>query len=178
MKVNCCLVSLEDNDTFDEYTSKFKLICTIVNKFIIETKRPQYCVLDSNIKPDILVSDYIIMVIQKTKTRHPLLYLCHAIIYMARYLRLCNFQLTAYNAHRLFLTTLLLTTKQLDDCAGDANVIFAKEGGVSLKEMNLMECHVFDILLLSHLHVSYDDIKCLYRNLSSYSEKKKIKNDI
>jgi hypothetical protein len=79
--------------------------------------------------------------------------------------------MTAYNAHRLFLTSLLLTRKQLDDCAGDANVMFSKEGGVSLKEMNLLECHVFKILLDSNLHVSYDDIKCLYGSLTSTPEK-------
>ena len=165
MKV--CLISLEQDDTIDEYKNRFNFICNAVNNYIIETKRPQYCVLDSKIKPEILVSDYIIMVIHKTKTPHPLLYLCHAIIYMARYLRLCKFQMTSYNAHRLFLTSLLLTRKQLDDCAGDANVIFAKEGGVSLKEMNLLECHVFNILLDSDLYVSYDDIKCLYGNINS-----------
>lgn len=179
MNVDSALEEEEEDSTLYESVNKLKftLACKIIDDYIQESDHPNYCVLDSQLKPDILLSDYMIMVIKNTKTPHPLLHLCHAINYMGRYLRICKFELTAFNAHRLALTALLLTRKQLDDCLAKVNKLYAKKGGVSLREINILESHLFNVLVSSHLHVSYEDIKRLYMNLiTSFRKENKSKS--
>lgn len=157
--------SLSNPSIVEDNLPKSILICKILDHYLGESKGPENCILDSQKKPDILLSDYMIRLIVKTKPLHPVLHICHAMVYTARYLKYRKVKFTAYNAHRLALSSMLLTRKQLDDCSRDANVIYAKAGGVSLKEINLLECHLFNTLLSSHLYVSYDDIMSLYESL-------------
>ena len=62
-----------------------------------------------------------------------------ALIYVDRLIELRNIVLTSLNVHRIIITSILLATKSLDDVSFN-NSYFAKLGGISSKEINLLEC--------------------------------------
>ena len=62
-----------------------------------------------------------------------------ALIYVDRLIELRNIVLTSLNVHRIIITSILLATKSLDDVSFN-NSYFAKLGGISSQEINLLEC--------------------------------------
>lgn len=104
---------------------------------------------DSMQIPDTNVKPYMMRVLMQTKTPDKLINACHATVYIFRYLMVQEQRLTLFNAHRLILTALLLTRKQLDDNASNLNALYARVGGISLKECNRLEIEMLHVLCFS-----------------------------
>jgi hypothetical protein len=64
------------------------------------------------------------------------------------------FQVSAFNIHRLLLTAILTSAKFVDDGFYN-NKIYSSLGGISLRELNRLECE-FLILLEYRMHISAD----------------------
>jgi len=70
-----------------------------------------------------------------------------------------RFMVTALNVHRLFLSSILVAVKFYDDHYYD-NVFFSKVGGVSRKELNMLETEFlflinFDLSVDRHVYARY-----------------------
>ncbi|KAH7668611.1 Cyclin-like protein [Dioscorea alata] len=86
-----------------------------------------------------------------------------AYVYLDRFTRHCpNLSIDSFNVHRLLITTVLLATKFLDDIYYN-NAYFAKVGGISMAEMNLLEINFlfgiqFELNVTPSLFSSYCSI--------------------
>ena len=103
-------------------------------------------VFDSLQIPETSVKTYMMHVLVQTRTLDKLVNACHAMVYIFRYLLVQKERLTLYNAHRLILSALLLTRKQLDDNVTNINAAYSHFGGVSLKECNRLEFEMLHVL--------------------------------
>ena len=90
-----------------------------------------------------------------------------ALIYVDRLIELRNIVLTSLNVHRIIITSILLATKSLDDVSFN-NSYFAKLGGISSKEINLLECE-FLCLVNYSLYVRPEAYDKYCRELSNFS---------
>ena len=83
-----------------------------------------------------------------------------ALIYVDRLIELRNIVLTSLNVHRIIITSILLATKSLDDVSFN-NSYFAKLGGISSKEINLLECEFLCLVNYSlYVHPEAYDKYC------------------
>ncbi|KAF2077100.1 hypothetical protein CYY_001609 [Polysphondylium violaceum] len=71
-----------------------------------------------------------------------------SLVYIDRLSIECGMLINSYNIHRILITTLLISTKYLDDIFYN-NEFYSQVGGVSLKEMNLLELDFLKMLNFS-----------------------------
>ncbi|KAK5580278.1 hypothetical protein RB653_000293 [Dictyostelium firmibasis] len=71
-----------------------------------------------------------------------------SLLYIDRLLLECGLSINSYNIHRILITTLLISTKYLDDIFYN-NEFYSQVGGVSLKEMNTLELDFLKLLRFS-----------------------------
>ncbi|EEU04078.1 cyclin-related 2 family protein [Dictyostelium discoideum AX4] len=71
-----------------------------------------------------------------------------SLLYIDRLLLECGLSINSYNIHRILITTLLISTKYLDDIFYN-NEFYSQVGGVGLKEMNTLELDFLKLLKFS-----------------------------
>ncbi|KAN0042256.1 hypothetical protein ACTFIV_004815 [Dictyostelium citrinum] len=71
-----------------------------------------------------------------------------SLVYIDRLLLECGLSINSYNIHRILITTLLISTKYLDDIFYN-NEFYSQVGGVGLKEMNTLELDFLKLLRFS-----------------------------
>ena len=81
-----------------------------------------------------------------------------ALIYIDRICEVSNLQLNSYNIHRLLLACLVISIKYNEDDYY-SNEYYAKVGGISLKELNVLE---YTILIFLNFELFIDE--ALYEN--------------
>jgi len=89
-----------------------------------------------------------------------------ALIYIDRIIAMHSFRVTALNAHRIFLASILLSAKFLDDIYYN-NSFFAKLGGISLQELNALELEVLRLTRFD-LNVSEEQYGAYHASIRSY----------
>ncbi|KYQ92968.1 cyclin-related 2 family protein [Tieghemostelium lacteum] len=71
-----------------------------------------------------------------------------SLLYMDRLTVECGLILNSYNIHRILITTVLISTKYMDDIFYN-NEFYSQVGGISLKEMNNLELEFLKLLKFS-----------------------------
>ncbi len=93
--------------------------------------------------PKISITDYVLRVQQFVSCSESC-FICAA-IYMDRFQIATNCWLDPFTFHRLFITALLIAAKVNDDDIQN-NAIYAKIGGLSTLELNMLECELLNYL--------------------------------
>ena len=89
-----------------------------------------------------------------------------ALIYIDRIIAMHSFRVTALNVHRIFLASILLSAKFLDDIYYN-NSFYAKLGGISLQELNTLELE-FLRLTRFDLNVSEEQYGAYHASIRAY----------
>jgi len=89
-----------------------------------------------------------------------------ALIYIDRIIDMHSFRVTALNVHRIFLASILLSVKFLDDIYYN-NSFFAKLGGIPLQELNALEVE-FLRLTRFDLNVSEQQYGAYHASIRAY----------
>jgi hypothetical protein len=90
-----------------------------------------------------------------------------ALIYIDRIIAMHSFRVTALNVHRIFLASILLSAKFLDDIYYN-NSFYAKLGGISLQELNALELE-FLRLTRFDLNVSEEQYGAYHASIRAYA---------
>lgn len=101
---------------------------------------------DSAYVPDISIESYLERISKYSKASASVLLL--AFVYIDRIRTSENFILTRLNVHRIFITAVLLATKFYDDEVFK-NAFYASLGGVTVKELNILEIDLLNMLKFS-----------------------------
>ncbi|KAJ0914220.1 putative cyclin PHO80, Cyclin-like superfamily [Helianthus annuus] len=118
-------------------------------------------VFDCYERPDMSILSYLERIFKYTKAG-PSVYVV-AYVYIDRFCRSQpEFRITAWNVHRLLITTIMVASKYVEDM-NYRNSYFARVGGITTKEMNKLE---LDFLFLMnfkmHVNVSVFESYCCH----------------
>lgn len=130
-------------------------------------KRQSKMIFTSLAIPSISIDDYFNRIISMASIEDSVI--ISAFIYLDRLCRL-NIALVDNNIHKLMLTAIVIAIKAHYD-RHYSNAIYAKIGGITLKEMNMME-HEFLNLLRFDTYINED----LYTKYETYLKKLYIKS--
>ena len=116
--------------------------------------------------PSISLRDYLIRLVQFSKIEESTL--IFILIYLDRFCKFTNIQLTYNNIHKLILTSMFIAIKFNEDRHYSLD-IYAKIGGVPPQELECMEFY-FLIFIQFNLNVNKDLYDKYYNNLKSFEE--------
>eukprot|EP01132_Coremiostelium_polycephalum_P000871 gene871-1090_t len=116
------------------------VLCTVINKLItngdkIKNDRREF--YPPNRKPPTIGIDaYLARLLKYSPCSKECFVM--SLVYIDRFLRNCDLIVNSMNIHRLVITSLLISTKYLDDIFYN-NEFYSQVGGISLREMNGLE---------------------------------------
>ncbi|KAF2075999.1 hypothetical protein CYY_002706 [Polysphondylium violaceum] len=116
------------------------VLCTVINKLItngdkIKNDRREF--YPPNRKPPTIGIDaYLARLLKYSPCSKECFVM--SLVYIDRFLRQCDLIVNSMNIHRLVITSLLISTKYLDDIFYN-NEFYSQVGGISLREMNSLE---------------------------------------
>ena len=119
------------------------------------------------------IKDYLLRLSQYTKINESTIILI--LIYIDRICKINNFHITFNNIYKLIICSMIIAIKYNEDNFYSSE-IYAKLGGVTLKELNYLEFQ-FLILIKFSLFVEKDLFDKYYHNLMSLNEDNKNEND-
>ena len=123
--------------------------------------------------PSMSIKDYLLRLSQYTKINESTIILI--LIYIDRICKINNFHITFSNIYKLIICSMIIAIKYNEDNFYSSE-IYAKLGGVTLKELNYLEFQ-FLILIKFSLFVEKDLFDKYYHNLMSLNEDNKNEND-
>ncbi len=123
--------------------------------------------------PSMSIKDYLLRLSQYTKINESTIILI--LIYLDRICKINNFHITFNNIYKLIICSMIIAIKYNEDNFYSSE-IYAKLGGVTLKELNYLEFQ-FLILIKFSLFVEKDLFDKYYHNLMSLNEDNKNEND-
>ena len=123
--------------------------------------------------PSMSIKDYLLRLSQYTKINESTIILI--LIYIDRICKINNFHITFNNIYKLIICSMIIAIKYNEDNFYSSE-IYAKLGGVTLKELNYLEFQ-FLILIKFSLFVEKDLFDKYYHNLMSLNEDNKNEND-
>ena len=123
--------------------------------------------------PSMSIKDYLLRLSQYTKINESTIILI--LIYIDRICKINNFHITFNNIYKLIICSMIIAIKYNEDNFYSSE-IYAKLGGVTLKELNYLEFQ-FLILIKFSLFVEKDLFDKYYHNLMSLNEDIKNEND-
>ena len=123
--------------------------------------------------PSMSIKDYLLRLSQYTKINESTIILI--LIYIDRICKINNFHITFNNIYKLIICSMIISIKYNEDNFYSSE-IYAKLGGVTLKELNYLEFQ-FLILIKFSLFVEKDLFNKYYHNLMSLNEDNKNEND-
>lgn len=109
--------------------------------------------------PVISINQYLRRIMKYSKLEPSTIVL--SLIYIDRVCEISNVQLTPYNIHRLLLACLVISIKYNEDDYY-SNEYYAKVGGISLKELNVLEYTIliilnFELFIDNELYENYEN---------------------
>eukprot|EP01133_Synstelium_polycarpum_P007026 gene7026-8168_t len=116
------------------------VLCTVINKLTtngdkIKNDRREF--YPPNRKPPTICIDaYLARLLKYSPCSKECFVM--SLVYIDRFLRQCDLIVNSMNIHRLVITSLLISTKYLDDIFYN-NEFYSQVGGISLREMNGLE---------------------------------------
>ena len=116
--------------------------------------------------PSMPIKDYLIRLCQFTKINESTIILI--LIYIDRICNINKFTLTYRNIYKLLLSSMVVAIKYNEDNFYSSE-IYAKIGGLSLKELNYLEFH-FLILIKFSLFIEKELFDKYYDNIVSFTE--------
>ena len=123
--------------------------------------------------PSMSIKDYLLRLSQYTKINESTIILI--LIYIDRICKINNFHITFNNIYKLIICSMIIAIKYNEDNFYSSE-IYAKLGGVTLKELNYLEFQ-FLILIKFSLFVEKGLFDKYYHNLMSLNEDNKNEND-
>ncbi|GAM20803.1 hypothetical protein SAMD00019534_039780, partial [Acytostelium subglobosum LB1] len=130
----------KDNNLLD-------VLCTVINRLItqgdqINTERREF--YPPNRKPPTIGIDaYLARILKYSPCSKECFVL--TMVYIDRFLSKCNLIINSMNIHRIVITSLLISTKYLDDIFYN-NEFYSQVGGISLIEMNKLEVNFLSMM--------------------------------
>jgi hypothetical protein len=100
--------------------------------------------------PEVSIADYLARIVKYTPCSAECYLL--SLIFIDRIAQSQHVRINSYNVHRILLITLLISAKLLDDTTVN-NKYYSHVGGISIKELNNLECKLL-VLLNYDLYVS------------------------
>lgn len=153
-------------------TKTIEIIADLLNN-ICEENKDKTENIDKNIKPfmttnipSMPIKDYLIRLCQFTKINESTIILI--LIYIDRICNFNKFTLTYRNIYKLLLSSMVVAIKYNEDNFYSSE-IYAKIGGLSLKELNYLEFH-FLILIKFSLFIEKELFDKYYDNIVSFTE--------
>ena len=170
IKKNDKIFQISEEETVPLKT--IEIISDLLNN-ICEENKDKTENIDKNIKPfmtknipSMPIKDYLIRLCQFTKINESTIILI--LIYIDRICNINKFTLTYRNIYKLLLSSMVVAIKYNEDNFYSSE-IYAKIGGLSLKELNYLEFHFlilikFSLFIEKELFDKYDD------NIVSFTE--------
>jgi len=93
--------------------------------------------------PDVSIADYLARIVKYTPCSAECYIL--ALIFIDRVAQNHRVHVNSYNIHRLLLTAILISAKLLDDTTYN-NKYYSHVGGISVKELNFLECKMLALM--------------------------------
>eukprot|EP01118_Nematostelium_gracile_P017784 TRINITY_DN7709_c0_g1_i1.p1 TRINITY_DN7709_c0_g1~~TRINITY_DN7709_c0_g1_i1.p1 ORF type:complete len:269 (-),score=38.24 TRINITY_DN7709_c0_g1_i1:111-917(-) len=93
--------------------------------------------------PEVSIGDYLARIIRYTPCSAECFLV--SLILIDRIVLKHGFRVNSYNVHRLLLTTIMLSAKLVDDTLVN-NKYYSHVGGISIKELNSLECKLLSFL--------------------------------
>ncbi|KYQ88220.1 Non-receptor tyrosine kinase spore lysis A [Tieghemostelium lacteum] len=123
------------------------VLCTVINKLItngdkIKNDRREF--YPPNRKPPTIGIDAYLARLLKYSPCSKECFIM-SLVYIDRFLRNCDLIVNSMNIHRLVITSLLISTKYLDDIFYN-NEFYSQVGGISLREMNGLEVNFLTMM--------------------------------
>lgn len=118
----------------------------------------------SSVVPEMSIWDYLERIKKYSKCSESCFVV--ALIYIDRAIEIKNLVLSNLNIHRILITSILIAVKFLDDSYMN-NAFYAKLGGISTREMNMLELE-FLLFLGFSLQVSSDLYSTYHNELKGY----------
>jgi len=128
-----------------------QLIAPVISHFLhqladINDKRPlqrNLGVFNASAPPEVSVGDYLARIVKYTPCSAECYLL--ALLFIDRVTQNHGMRVNSYNVHRLLLTATLVSAKLLDDATYN-NKYYSHVGGISIKELNVLECKLLALL--------------------------------
>eukprot|EP01136_Pigoraptor_vietnamica_P028869 Opistho-1_new@86810 len=124
----------------DERDLIVSVVSSVLNKMVSRAESQQHGPLtrfDASKIPGISIQSYLDRIVNFAPCSPECFII--ALVYIDRVVKMNpKFVITAYNIHRLLITSTMLAAKYLDDCYYN-NSFYAKVGGVPAAEMNILE---------------------------------------
>ena len=170
IKKNDKIFQISEEETVPLKT--IEIISDLLNN-ICEENKDKTENIDKNIKPfmtknipSMPIKDYLIRLCQFTKINESTIILI--LIYIDRICNINKFTLTYRNIYKLLLSSMVVAIKYNEDNFYSSE-IYAKIGGLSLKELNFLEFH-FLILIKFSLFIEKELFDKYYDNIVSFTE--------
>ncbi len=170
IKKNDKIFQISEEETVPLKT--IEIISDLLNN-ICEENKDKTENIDKNIKPfmtknipSMPIKDYLIRLCQFTKINESTIILI--LIYIDRICNINKFTLTYRNIYKLLLSSMVVAIKYNEDNFYSSE-IYAKIGGLSLKELNYLEFH-FLILIKFSLFIEKELFDKYYDNIVSFTE--------
>lgn len=170
IKKNDKIFQISEEETVPLKT--IEIISDLLNN-ICEENKDKTENIDKNIKPfmtknipSMPIKDYLIRLCQFTKINESTIILI--LIYIDRICNFNKFTLTYRNIYKLLLSSMVVAIKYNEDNFYSSE-IYAKIGGLSLKELNYLEFH-FLILIKFSLFIEKELFDKYYDNIVSFTE--------
>jgi hypothetical protein len=141
-------------------------VASILREIINESEKQEllsckdYDIFSSKKVPSMSIEEYLQRIVKYTKIEESML--ISVVVLIDRACEKRNFVLKYSNIHKILMSSVLINIKFLDDDCFE-NSFYAKVGGMSLQELNLLEYH-FYVLLNFNAHIN----KTLYRKYRDY----------
>jgi hypothetical protein len=121
-------------------------------------KNPTVTKFHAAVAPTISIIDYLARIRQFSMCSEACFVL--ALVYLDRYQAIVDLPITTMNAHRLTISAVRIASKMVDDYH-ENNGVYARIGGLSLSEMNELECELlftlgFSLDVKQELYDKYD----------------------
>lgn len=100
-------------------------------------------VFNASSPPDVSIVDYLARIVKYTPCSAECYLL--ALIFIDRVTQKQGVRANSHNIHRLFLAAILISAKLLDDSTYN-NKYYSHVGGITIKELNILECKLLTLL--------------------------------
>jgi hypothetical protein len=126
-------------------------------------------VFDSVSVPNVSLKAYMLHVLIQLKTESMYIHICHAIVYVNRYIEKFKdkMHMNPYNVHRLALSAIILSKKQLEDEAPESLHFYSEKCGISSVDVRKIECELFHALR-DNLFVSFSELVAVEKMAIEY----------
>eukprot|EP01064_Diplonema_japonicum_P024032 TRINITY_DN344_c0_g2_i2.p1 TRINITY_DN344_c0_g2~~TRINITY_DN344_c0_g2_i2.p1 ORF type:complete len:180 (+),score=27.56 TRINITY_DN344_c0_g2_i2:63-602(+) len=153
------------------YNELLPIAAELVENLLVEgTGRDGGTVFDGSKDAGISVKDYFVRLVKYGKCSRESFIV--VLIYLDRFTNITNRELTTRNIHRLLLATFTVAVKLRDDVFY-LNSYYATVGGVTLRDLNIME-HQLLTTLNWDLHITGEE----YRKYTSTLERVKLRREL